>query len=147
MPMTSRKVDRRLNILLTCSLVLVVGVALFAMFALPAILNSSSNSDQLNRSNDLNSCRSELSADVTNARTALDDARTDLELQSNIGLQGVAEKDTAKLQDAIAQSVLIRKRIDETRAHLLQANQTFQVGITESRQHPDDFLRKCKAND
>lgn len=145
--------DRRVTWVLVLSGI----VAVLVILGTPAIINASSTSDEVARSQRLDSCRSSYASRVTDARTDFDVARserdtaaTELGLLTNAGLQAAVEDNDDRLSRVFASLPAARALVEErektvavaTKA-LREAADTYVEQASLARTDPDAFLASC----
>lgn len=142
-----QRYDRRLNVLLFITGLLVVGSLIVALFAVPAVYESRDNSDRVAQGNDLSSCRSSLHS------TTIDQANTDLQLAlanaQDVTLDGLAAtvaKDPIGEGRALAAKAVAEKQINAAKDELRSGTAQYRTAVVESRKDPTGFLhRYCPA--
>lgn len=137
--------DRRLNIILILSGVVLVGMLLFAIFAVPAILSTDSTTSAIAAGNDTQACRSSFRltlVDEPMARILV--AKADLDEQTNAGLEASVRGDDEALAMILASLPALRDNLES-------AAQALTAGIAEhhqlidlSRTSPAQFLARCR---
>lgn len=147
--------DRRITIVLALSAILVVLVGI----GTPAVITTSNTTQQVVRSAELNACRSQAAAKVTEARTEFDVARADrdtvashLTAATNEGLAAAVTGDDTTFASILEEVPVIRaeliaaeEQVVATTRALRAASDLYRVQVIQSREDPDVFLRQCKA--
>lgn len=133
---------RRQGKLLTLVLVLTVlsvgTMAVIAILGLPKIFSGADNSEVVKRGNEMQACRSQFAAAVTDARDRSDD------LILRVVKDSIVRDQTDVLALAVDPPGPRRSLIDQARADKRQANREYQMRIRQSRTDPDAFLRACR---
>lgn len=144
--MTPIHFDRRLNILLGLSAVVLVGILAFATLAVPAILSTDSTTEALDDQSDLQGCRATYRAELVDERMAvLFIAKARLDEATNLGLEAVVRDDDETLQEAASRFLALREGVDRAALSLEQGIESYRNLVTQSTEHPDQFLVGCDA--
>ncbi len=130
--------DRALRWLLVGVAVVTVTTLAVGFITAPYIISGANNSDQVVKGNDLNACRSQMGAKVTDARTNVDEARTAYEVALGVVAQSLASK--VDLTGSLAQLAGAGDDIDAKTADLRKANDDYKAALALSVESPDAFL-------
>lgn len=139
-----RAKDRRLNVLLVASLVTLVAVIVFALIAVPKILNNETATKAVSRSNELQACRAQFRVDVDDASSQLQQARARLDVLTNQGLASSVARDEAALLTAVTDSIAARDEVIATAAELDRVTDRYGELVALSRTGEDKFLDLCR---
>lgn len=154
-PMTDGH-DRRITIVMALSAV----VAFLVLYGTPTVIRTSNAAHEVQRGNDLAACRSSYAAQVTEARTAFDIARSQrdsADAEADVVVLELAiaaifgDDDTvARLRDRLPamRQVILDRNADVADADdaLIAANDIYQAALERSRSDPDGFLAACKED-
>jgi gamma-glutamyl:cysteine ligase YbdK (ATP-grasp superfamily) len=130
--------DRALRWLLVGVAIVTVTTLVVGFITAPYIISGANNSDQVVKGNELNACRSQLAAQVTDARTNVDEARTGYE----VALGEVAQQLAAKSDLTIALKALADAGDDiaAKTVALRQVTTDYKAALVVSSDDPNQFL-------
>lgn len=138
------KFDRRLNVLLTLSILLVVGILIFAFVAVPRILSTDSATTAIDKGNAVTSCRANYRTSLVDERTAnLFIAKARLDEATNAGLEATVRGDDATLEAIVGSLADLRQRVDAAALALEHGITTYRDLVTQSGEDVDGFLAGC----
>jgi hypothetical protein len=135
--------DRRLTILTVTSVVFAVAMVVGGIIGLPRIISSADTTAQLERANDLQSCRASFRTQVDDADALLAQARAELDVLTNAGLEASVRDDDAALLRIVAELQPARELVTTRSVELQAAVTTYQRRVALSRDDPKAFLREC----
>lgn len=149
------KQDRRITWVLALSAVVVVLVGL----GTPAVISTSNTTGKVVEAADIQGCRSQANASVTEARTEFDVARatrdtaaTHLTVLTNEGLVAGVTGDDETFERILGELNAVRVEVTEAEAvvvdateHLREVAAVYKERVIQSREDPDTFLRECQA--
>lgn len=147
--------ERLTAVMAWITVALVAATVLLAAIYGPNILNST---NAVKDGTDLQGCRSQANAMVTEARTEFDVARaerdtaaTHLTVLTNEGLVAGVTGDDATfervlgdLNAARAEVLTAEASVVEATQHLRNVSATYKAKVVQSRENPDAFLRQCR---
>lgn len=139
--------DRRLNLLLLASFITAIGLILFAVIAVPRIVENANTTDAIARGDAIAGCRSLFRVDVDDAGARLQVARALLDERTNEGLEAVAVGDDQRLGELVGQFGALRENVQVAAAAVEASTAEFRSLIDLSRQNPDAFLDECERQD
>lgn len=125
--LASQKYDRRVNAILVGVAVLVIGVALFALVAIPTIQQNSSSTEAVRSGTDLQACRSVAFTSVTDASTELQIA------EGSLVATLVAKADPQVAVAALQAAISAAKKSTET----------YKAAVEKSQSDPRGFAADC----
>lgn len=134
--------DWRLNVVIGLSVLVVA----FLAVGTPAVIQSSNTTRQIQRSNDLQACRSIANAAVTEARTLLDERGADNDVLINRFVDAVLTKDTETLAEIRQQTPEIRDSLIEAAKNLRSKTDLYNAAVQLSSDHPGQFLNQCEES-
>lgn len=151
---TDRRLERRIAIVVALSVLVVVLIGL----GTPTVLRTSNAAQEVRHGNDIASCRSAYAAAVTEKRTNFDIARSHRDTSAaivNLTLLELAQAalfgDDATVDELQRQLPALRQEVREANESvaaadeaLIDANDTYQAALEQSRSDPDAFLASCQ---
>lgn len=140
--------DKLMRIVAVLTVIITAGVLTLAVFGLPKILHSASDTSTraIGQNNTIQSCRGSFhSYYVDDATKVYDDAKTDLLLTIGHALDAVGKNDKVGFVEAVAQEPQIEVRIAAGKALVDTANTKYKAAVKLSRTDPTKFLSECEA--
>lgn len=147
--------DRRITLVLTLTAVVVLLVGL----GTPAVISTSNTTQKVVDGTNLNACRAQANAKVTDARTGFDVARSQRDtLATHLtgdlveGLVAAVTDDDARLEQIVVEIPKVRADVDaaeqrvvEATKHLRDVADDYAAAVVQSREDPAAFLDECEG--
>jgi hypothetical protein len=135
--------DRKMTVLIVLAAV-TIG---FLAFGTPAAISASNTSKQISNGTDLQGCRSQFSAEVTDATTRLNQTRARSDIAQDDFLVAILAGDKDKRDTLLQDFGTIRVQMTKDSLSLDNANLRYQQAVTLSRTNPKRFLAMCSDQD
>lgn len=137
--------DRRLNVLLGAAIVTAVGMIVFALIAVPKIVDSSTTTNAIARSSEIGGCRSTYRVEVDEAVAGVLVAKSRLDEATNAGLEAAITDDDALLAELVGTLPGLREVLEVNVTELERATAAYHDAVELSIADPDAFLEACNG--
>lgn len=137
--------DRRLNVLLGAAIVTAVGMIVFALIAVPKIVDSSRTTDAIARSSDIGGCRSTYRVQVDQGVAGVLVAKSRLDEATNAGLEYAITDDDERLVEIVGSLPGLRAELEKRVTALERAVESYDAAVDLSIADPERFLAECNG--
>lgn len=144
---TDPAADRRLNLLLGVSVLVAVGLLVFASVAIPNILSSASTTQAIRQGNELAACRAGFRSTIDDGTGRLHAARARLDRLTNEGLEALVLRDEGRIARIVRDLPPARDEVEARAADLESAHEHYGKLVELSRTNPEAFLELCNGGE